>query len=305
MSARRSDDDESCIADEALPASAPAVVGNPWAHLRRHTPARIALGRAGISLPTAPMLDFQLAHAQARDAVHTPLDADAVARDIEAAGFATLRADSAAADRHIYLQRPDLGRRLGDASRAALTAARAARRQAAGEGAAATPGASAHTGAAPRFDLAFAVVDGLSSLAIATNAMPFLRAMQPFIDAERWRVAPVAVVRQGRVAIGDEIGELLDANLIVVMIGERPGLSSPDSMGLYLTWSPRPGLTDAARNCISNVRAEGLAHADAAARLAWLAREAGKRGLTGVALKDETAAPALRLEGGSGNFLLD
>jgi len=134
--------------------------------------------------------------------------------------------------------------------------------------------------------------------------VPFLRAMQPLIDAAGWRVAPVAVVTQGRVAIGDEIGELLDANLVVVMIGERPGLSSPDSMGLYLTWSPRPGLTDAARNCISNVRAQGLAHADAAARLAWLATEAGKRGLTGVALKDETAAPAVGVAAEGQNFLL-
>ncbi|WP_051377850.1 ethanolamine ammonia-lyase subunit EutC [Derxia gummosa] len=300
------------IADAALPTDAPAVVRNPWAHLRRHTPARIALGRAGISLPTAPMLDFQLAHAQARDAVHAPLDVDAVEREIRPLGFDTLRASSAAADRHIYLQRPDLGRRLGEDARAALSAARAARRAggpvASGGADPASPAAAggASATAAPRFDLAFAVVDGLSSLAIATNAAPFLRAMRAHIDAEGWRVAPVVIATQGRVAIGDEIGELLDANLVIVMIGERPGLSSPDSMGLYLTWSPRPGLTDAARNCISNVRDAGLAHADAAARAAWLAKEAMARGLTGVALKDETASPAPRLEGGGAadNFLL-
>lgn len=256
----------------------PLVIADPWADLRRHTPARIALGRSGVSLPTAQQLAFQLAHAQARDAVHRPLDARAAADAIDGLGVPTLRAHSAAADRATFLQRPDLGRQLDEASARALQPAPA--------------------GAAP--DLCIVVADGLSALAIERHAAPFLAALLAQLrgDAPAWRLAPAVLVEQGRVAIGDEIGERLGARMVLVLIGERPGLSSPDSLGLYLTWGPRRGRSDAERNCISNVRPGGQDYPDAAARAAWLLRAARARGLTGVGLKDEST-PVPRLEKGA------
>lgn len=251
------------------------VITNPWEHLRRHTPARIALGRSGISIPTAQQLAFQLAHAQARDAVHRPLDMRATADAIEALGVPTLSAHSAAPDRASYLQRPDWGRQLDDASAQALEA---------------VPGA-------PAPDLAIVVADGLSALAIERHAAPFLAALLAELqaDARAWHMAPAVLVEQGRVAIGDDIGERLGARMVMVLIGERPGLSSPDSMGIYLTWAPRRGRNDAERNCISNVRPEGQDYPEAARRAAWLLRAARAGERTGVALKDESA-PVLRLE---------
>lgn len=277
-----------------LPVAAPdptaGVIDAPWQALRRYTAARIALGRAGHSLPTAPHLDFQLAHAQARDAVHLAFDAAGVAAAIAAQGHETVSLHSAAADRPIYLQRPDLGRRLDEASREALQARRAAR------------GA-----AAPRCDVAFVVADGLSALAVHRHAAPLLAAVSARLatDDPPWRMAPVALVAQGRVAVGDEAGELLDANAVVVLIGERPGLSSPDSLGVYLTWSPRTGLTDASRNCISNVRPEGLPVEAAAAKLHYLLAVSRQRRLSGVALKDETEeVPASLGSASDAGFLL-
>ncbi len=260
------------------------VVDNPWRTLRAFTPARIGLGRSGVSLPTAAQLDFQLAHAQARDAVHRPLDTPALCGEVEAFGLTTLRLHSAATTRAVYLQRPDLGRRLGADSLTALERWRAE----------APPGA--------HFDVAFVLVDGLSSLALQRHAAPLLTAVLAGLGNE-WSVAPVAVVEQGRVAVGDGIGEQLGARLVVVMIGERPGLSSPDSLGLYLTWSPQVGRSDAQRNCISNVRPEGLAYGDAATRLLYLMTEARRRGLTGVALKDESGQDGT-VQGPRPNFLL-
>ncbi|SFV13113.1 ethanolamine ammonia-lyase subunit EutC [Pseudoduganella namucuonensis] len=254
------------------------VTGNPWHTLRQFTAARIGLGRAGVSQPTAPQLEFQLAHAQARDAVHLALDAEALARALaegmawpeDVSDAAPLLLHSAAESRAVYLQRPDLGRKLDPASRAALLARRPAPRQ---------------------WDLAFVIADGLSALAIERNAPPFMRELTRRLAEEDWRIAPIAIVRQGRVAVGDEVGELLGAQAVVVLIGERPGLSSPDSMGLYLTWQPRAGLTDASRNCISNVRPAGLPYGEAAYKLHYLLSEARRRGLSGVELKDETGAP--------------
>lgn len=257
---------------------------DPWQALRRFTPARIALGHTGISQPTGAQLDFQLAHARARDAVHQALDADALRRDIAAAwpeAPPALVAHSAATDRCVYLQRPDLGRRLDAAPSAAL---------------AALP-------CADGFDLAFVIADGLSALAVATNAAPFLAALRDRLAGETWSLAPPVIALQGRVAIGDEIGASLGARMVVVLIGERPGLSSPDSMGVYITWAPRVGLTDESRNCISNVRPGGLRYDEAVHKLHYLLTEARRRGLTGVALKDETTgAPAL--PGSGGAFLL-
>lgn len=259
---------------EPKPPAAPSssVIDNPWRSLRRHTPARIGLGRAGVSLPTAAQLDFQLAHAQARDAVHRPLDVASLRDEIEALGLPTLALHSAAGSRPIYLQRPDLGRQLDTVSREQLEALRRPR---------------AAQGNAPR-DIAIVVADGLSALAVQRHAVPLITALRAEPATARWSIAPVAVVEQGRVAVGDGIGELLDARIAVVLIGERPGLSSPDSLGVYLTWAPRIGRHDAERNCISNVRPEGLGYADAAHRLAYLLDEALRRGLTGVGLKDES-----------------
>lgn len=258
------------------------VTSNPWGALRQFTAARIALGRSGVSQPTAPQLAFQLAHARARDAVHLALDPVALGEALHAAsGLPCISLHSAATDRNTYLQRPDLGRRLDDASRAKLSAAGA------------------------RYDLALVVADGLSALAIEQNAAPLIRALMARLSAEQWRLAPITIVQQGRVAIGDEIAHLLDAQAVVVLIGERPGLSSPDSMGLYLTWAPRPGLTDASRNCISNVRPAGLTCDAAAFKLHYLLSEARRRQLSGVALKDETASESADLEAPRRNFLLE
>jgi ethanolamine ammonia-lyase small subunit len=263
------------------------VTANPWQALRRFTGARIALGRAGTSLPTAVHLEFQLAHARARDAVHLPFDAAGVAAAVGAHGFTTVTVRSAAGDRHTYLQRPDLGRRLDATSRADLEAGNAAP-------------------APPRHDLAFVVADGLSALAVHQHAAALLGAMQERLAPGGWRIAPVVLVRHGRVAIGDEIGELLGAGLVAVLIGERPGLSSPDSLGIYLTWAPRVGLTDASRNCISNVRPAGLPIEQAAQKLHYLLDQARTRQLTGIGLKDEVdAAPALAGATPSHNFLLE
>ncbi|POR50227.1 ethanolamine ammonia-lyase light chain [Paraburkholderia eburnea] len=248
-----------------------AVEKNPWAGLKAFTNARIALGRAGNGLPTAPLLAFNLSHAQARDAVHQPLDADTLRAQLEAQGFSTLGAQSAAADRQHYLRRPDLGRRLGDESREALANA---------------------SQEAP--DVVFVVGDGLSAFAAAKQAVPLLQAVRRRLeddaDTAPWRIGPVVVARQARVALGDEIGELLGAKLVAVLIGERPGLSSPDSLGVYLTWAPKVGCHDALRNCISNVRPEGLPYEAAAHKLHYLLTHARRLQLTGVGLKDDSDA---------------
>ncbi|MEO8278208.1 MAG: ethanolamine ammonia-lyase subunit EutC [Ideonella sp.] len=250
---------------------------DPWALLKALTPARIGLGRSGISQPTSVQLDFQLAHARARDAVFCALDVDNLCNDIEALGLATVTLHSAAENRTIYLQRPDLGRRLDVGS---LERLQVAHRQAAGS---------------TRPDLALVIADGLSALAVQRHAAALigellrgLRAADQTDDPDGWQLAPVAVVEQGRVAVGDEIGEQLGSRIVVVLIGERPGLSSPDSMGVYLTWEPRPGRVDAQRNCISNVRPEGLGYREAAARLVYLLNESRRRQLSGVDLKDDS-----------------
>jgi ethanolamine ammonia-lyase small subunit len=250
------------------PPEDPLVAADAWHALKAHTPARIALGRAGASLPTAELLRFGAAHAQARDAVHVPLDTKALASQLRDAGFATLQVESAAPDRATYLMRPDLGRRLSERSLASLQA----------------------TDVAP-CDLLLVVGDGLSSLAVSRHALPLVQCIAATAPAE-WTLGPVVVATQARVALGDDIGAALHASMVAILIGERPGLSSPDSLGLYLSKAPRPGLSDAQRNCISNIRLEGLSHADAARKLWWLCGEARRLGCTGVGLKDlSDAAP--------------
>jgi len=260
---------------------------NPWLALRNLTPARIALGRAGTSLPTGAQLDFQFAHAQARDAVHLPFDHVGLRQQLSERGRDSLLLHSAASDRHQYLQRPDLGRRLHEDSAQCLR-----------EHAQANPGG---------VDLAIVVADGLSALAVHRHTLPFLSRFEEQAAADGWSSAPVILVEQGRVAVADEVGELLGARMTVMLIGERPGLSSPDSLGLYFTYAPKVGLTDAYRNCISNVRLEGLSYGMAAHRLLYLMREACRRQLSGVNLKDEAEVHSIDSEdsaGKSGNFLL-
>ncbi len=261
---------------------------NPWLELRRLTPARIALGRTGTSLPTHAQLDFQYAHAQARDAVHLPFDHAGLRAQLTGRQRDSLLLHSAAVDRNSYLQRPDLGRKLSDQSAQALR-----------EYALAHPGG---------VDLVIVVADGLSALAVHRHTLPFLTRLEEQMSADEWSTAPVVLVEQGRVAIGDEIGQLLGAKMVVMLIGERPGLSSPDSLGLYFTYNPKIGLTDAYRNCISNVRLEGLSYGMAAHRLLYLMREACRRQLSGVNLKDEAQVQTLESEAGAdmkSNFLLD
>jgi ethanolamine ammonia-lyase small subunit len=248
------------------------VPEDPWAELRRHTPARIALGRSGGSLPTAELLRFSAAHARARDAVHVPLDEAALLHDLAAAGFAPLQVASEAATRPVYLRRPDLGRRLRAEDLQRL------REVADGP-----------------VDLAVVLGDGLSALAVQRHALPVLLALRDALASDpvplRW--APVVVARQARVALADPIGAALHARLALILIGERPGLSAADSLGAYLTHDPRPGRHDAQRNCVSNIRPEGLTPVAAGRRLAWLLRESLRRRLSGVALKDDSATAML------------
>jgi ethanolamine ammonia-lyase small subunit len=251
---------------------------DPWNALTRFTPARIGLGRAGGSIPTKPLLAFQLAHARARDAVQRDLGVDAVEKALTQRGFEVLQLHSAAPDRSTFIQRPDLGRILSREAKALLES-------------------KAHTGDA--FDAAFVVADGLSALAIERHAPALLERIAPKLADADWRVAPVCLVRQGRVAVGDEIGALLPAAMTVMLIGERPGLSSPDSLGVYLTWDPVPGRSNAERNCISNVRPEGLSYAAAAHKLFYLMTEGRRRKVSGVALKEDAPALAESSQAGS------
>lgn len=294
------------------------TVDNSWHVLRQYTAARIGLGRAGISVPTKHLLDFQLAHAQAQDAVHLPLNIEQLKDDIELlkADIELLKAEveqayktgnpsakhllavhSQVHDRAHYLQRPDLGRRL-DADSVDLLKRSAAP-------------------AEEPYDLAIVIVDGLSSFAIQKNAPPLLQlltqrlAQQPLSDNKggTFRLAPIVIVQQGRVAIGDEVGELLNAKLVLVFVGERPGLSSPDSLGLYLTWGPKVGLTDESRNCISNVRPQGLVYQEAVNKVYYLLSQAHQRKLTGVNLKERSQQIEGSLledgkEQGNKNFLI-
>ena len=236
------------------------VVANNWAALRAFTPARIALGRAGSGLPTTELLRFGLAHARARDAVHHALDAEELATRLRELGLFPEIVKSAAPDRATYLRRPDLGRRLA-------------------------PDSAISNSDRP---FALAIEDGLSALAVERHAVPLVRALIA-LAPQRWAAASVAIALQGRVALGDEIGAAFGAQLILVLIGERPGLSSPDSLGAYLTFAPRVGRTDAERNCVSNIRPEGLGVEAAARRIDWIAATGVARGVTGVGLKDESA----------------
>jgi ethanolamine ammonia-lyase small subunit len=234
--------------------------------LRALTPARVALGRAGASLPTDALLAFTLDHARARDAVQAAFDAAGLVADLGELGLAALGVSSRAGDRQTYLKRPDLGRRL-DATSAEILADAAGR------------------GACP---LVIVIGDGLSPKAVHAHALPVMRHLAAQLAAARIGIGPVVVASGARVALGDEIGATLAAQMVVVLIGERPGLSAPDSLGAYLTFAPKLGRTDADRNCVSNIHRAGLTCEEAAFKIAWLVREGLARKVTGVALKDES-----------------
>jgi len=239
-------------------------VSDAWDGLRAFTPARVALGRAGDGLPTSRVLEFQLAHAQARDAVHAALDAAAIASALE---VPSVQLQTRAMDRAAYLANPDLGRELSAASRAQLVRA--------------------------THDAALVIADGLSATGVQAHAARLASLLVKALPQLKW--APVAIVTNGRVAVGDDIAAALGAEMVAVVIGERPGLSAADSLGIYLTFAPKPGVTkDADRNCISNVRPDGLPLEDAAHRAQWLMTEARRLRLTGIGLKEE--APPLALD---------
>jgi ethanolamine ammonia-lyase small subunit len=247
---------------------------DPWLDLRRHTAARIALGRAGGSQRTDTILDFRLAHARARDAVHAPFDPAAIVAPLAAAGLAVELLATAAPDRQVHLLRPDLGRRLDAASREKL----------------------ATLAAAPDFappDLVVIVSDGLAAAAAERHAVATLLPLVAALRADGWRIGPVCVAPRARVKLQDEIGAILRARHALMLLGERPGLGAPDSLGAYFTASPAPERTDADRNCVSNIRPEGLSPALAARKLAWLLRESRRTGRSGVALKDTQSAAEL------------
>ncbi len=246
-----------------LPATDPAR--DSWASLRRYTSARIALGRTGGSQRMDTVLDFRLSHARARDAVMAPFDLDGLTARLNAAGFPTTAITTAVADKKTYLVRPDLGRRLSDESRAELTT------KAAGWGAR---------------DLVIIVSDGLAAQAAERHAVETITLLAESLTAAGWTLHPILLAPYGRVKLQDEVGELLGARHALMLLGERPGLGMPDSLGAYLTHQPRSTCTDADRNCVSNIRPEGLPPALAAKKLAHLLIESARLGLSGVALKD-------------------
>jgi ethanolamine ammonia-lyase small subunit len=240
--------------------------------LRHLTPARVGLGRAGASLPTQALLEFTLDHARARDAVHAELDVSAIAAGLDALGLRTLQVSSCAQSRKDYLRRPDLGRKLNAASRDLL--------------------ASGQHGPC---DLAVVIGDGLSPSAVNAHAVELVRRLVGVLARGGIRLGPVVIASGARVALGDEIGALLGARMAAMLIGERPGLSAPHSLGAYLTFAPNAGCTDAMRNCVSNIHASGLSYDEAAFKIVWLVREGLARGVTGVALKDESGGQSAAL----------
>jgi len=260
----------------------PELTLDPWHSLSQFTSARIALGRAGMSLPTRACLEFQLAHALARDAVHIPLDFTGLAQRLNVRGYQTQTLQTQAENQSMYLQRPDLGRLLSASALDCL-----------------------QHNAQISADAVVVVADGLSSKAITHHVEPFLSLLLPQLHANGYRLPPVCLVKHGRVAIGDAIAEHYAARLCIVLIGERPGLSSPDSMGIYYTYQAKSGIsTDAGRNCISNIHNNGLSYEQALKTLLFLIKESEKLQLSGVNLKDETTDAGLE-DQSQANFLLD
>ena len=260
-----------------------AIDRDPWHSLSQFTPARIALGRTGMSLPTQACLDFQLAHALARDAVNMQLDFAELEQRLTERGYQTLTLQTQAENQRMYLQRPDLGRLLSEAAMTCL-----------------------QHNASDQNDAVVVVADGLSSKAIEQHAEPFLSLLLPELQANGFKLPPLCLVKHGRVAVGDAIAEHFAARLCIVLIGERPGLSSPDSMGIYFTYQARSGISsDADRNCISNIHKNGLGYQQALKKLLFLIHEAEQLQISGVHLKDETTDTDSNSRQKPINFLLD
>jgi ethanolamine ammonia-lyase small subunit len=230
-----------------------------WESLKAFTAARIAMGRVGSSIPLKQSLEFKLAHAHARDAVYSVLNVDGLLESIKTFGLPMLKLHSKAQNRHQYLQRPDYGRLLNDASVQLINES------------------------AYPCDICIIIADGLSATAINENAIPLLNVLLPML---RYKLSPICLAEQARVALGDDIAHGLKAQLCIMLIGERPGLSSADSIGAYLTYNPKPGLTDETRNCVSNIRPNGLPFDLAAQKIFYLVQEAFRLQLSGVMLKD-------------------
>lgn len=260
-------------------------ISDPWDKLKRFTRARIALGRTGSSLLTGDVLEFQLAHALARDAVDISLDFNVLEQALNQDGCPTLRLQTCAGNRQEYLQRPDLGRLLNQSSITKL---------------------QTQTKAKAGTYISLVIADGLSSSAIANHGRPLINKLVPVLQERGFILSPICLVEQGRVAIGDDIAERLSARFCVVLIGERPGLSSPDSMGIYFTYQARVGRTDVDRNCISNIHQNGLSYQEAIIKLLYLLGEAERLKFSGVNLKDQApmANKDIKIEK-SGNFLLE
>ncbi len=243
------------------------VTTDNWSFLHPYTAARIALGRAGVSMPANALLQFKMSHAHARDAVFSELKKDVFIQELNSLRLPFVLLQSKAVNRHVYLKRPDLGRRLDEASLQTLSVF-----------------------ANEEYDVCINIADGLSAAAINNHALPVIKLLLKKLHKQQLRIAPICLIEQGRVAISDETGLLLHAKLSVIFIGERPGLSSPDSMGVYLTYAPQPGLTDEKRNCVSNIHREGLPYEEAANTIFYLLMEALRLKLSGIALKDESEA---------------
>lgn len=245
------------------------VRAEPWHTLSRWTSARIAMGRAGVSTPTQALLEFNLDHAQARDAIYTPFDSDVLQREFQLAGFNTLAVRSCAQSRTEYLRRPDLGAALDPRCIATLTQSEAPK-----------PGR-----------LSVVIADGLSALAPAHHALEVLLSLRQGLGD--WQLDDIVVASQARVALADEIGEQRGAEAVLMLIGERPGLKSPDSLGAYLTYSPRKGRMDSERNCVSNIHRSGLSYSAATSKLLHLLAQARALGTTGIALKEDSTGPLI------------
>jgi ethanolamine ammonia-lyase small subunit len=257
-----------------------SITQNDWQDWRELTQARIAIGRVGAALPTHEVLNFGLAHAQACDAIHTPLNIDLLSEQLKKNNWQVEHIHSKAENREIYLRRPDLGRQLSTECKDAFRSNQTSKNSLSAE-----------------YDLVFMVGDGLSSLAVQTQVVPLLEALKNFLNP-KLLIAPVFIAQQARVALGDAVGELTNAKMVIVLIGERPGLSAADSLGIYMTYAPKIGKKDAERNCISNIRPGGLSSQAAAFKLNWLIEQAFERQLTGVDLKDESDS-LLRIDSGS------
>lgn len=256
-----------------------------WQSLNKLTSARIALGRAGMSITTNTHLTFQLAHSQARDAVNLDLDFNALQNEFINHTFQSLLLNSKISNRAEYLQRPDKGRLLAQDSIADL---------------------EDYKKVNSKTDIAIVVVDGLSSFAIEHHALPFLQILIPELEKHNYTIAPICMVKQGRVAVGDHVGEILSAKMVVMLIGERPGLSSPDSMGIYFTYQPKIGATDADRNCISNIHSNGLTYDEAVQKVMFLIEESQRLQLSGVHLKEGSSSDdVIQISSNHKNFLLE